>query len=576
MSRVSKQKEKDKISAYRWRRFVMVAGFAAMICVLFWRAFDLQVLRSDFLQGQGDSRFLRVVNKPAHRGVIGDRNGEPLAVTTPVDSVWVEPAELLQSGQYVVSLATALGLNPDELINRLRERSSREFLYVRRKIAPATAEKVREVKAPGVHFEREYQRFYPDGEVVSHLVGFTDIDDKGQEGLELAYDEWLAGESGSKRVIKDRLGHVIRDVESVSEPRPGNDLLLSIDRRIQYLAYRELKKAVTLHKADSGSAVVLDVTTGEVLAMVNQPAFNPNNRGEYSGERYRNRALTDVFEPGSTIKPFTVAAALEARVARPNEIIETSPGFMRVGKSLVRDFRDYGKVDLATLLKKSSNVAASKLALRMKPENLCGLLSRVGFGQDSGTGFPGEAAGQLEFRDRWHDIERATLSFGYGFNVTTLQLARAYSVLASGGVLRPVSLTRVDKAPEEERILSEKTARFVSSLMTGVLDDDGTASLARVSNYSVAGKTGTTKKPIPGGYSDDKYMSSFAGFAPVSNPRLVMVVVINEPSNGEFYGGKVAGPVFSKVMSGALRILNVAPDELPQQQAKLKKRSGSV
>ncbi|MGD8429259.1 MAG: penicillin-binding transpeptidase domain-containing protein [Ectothiorhodospiraceae bacterium] len=528
----------------------------ALVC----RAVDLEVLKRDFLQGQGDARHLRVAQIPAHRGMITDRNGEPLAISSPVDSVWADPGELLQARDRIPALAKRLGLRSAALVQTLQRHKDRQFLYLRRHIPPDRAHAVMSLELPGVGLRREYRRFYPAGEVTSHVLGFTNIDDHGQEGLELAFDDWLEGEPGAKRVVRDRLGREVETVEQIRKPRPGKNLTLAMDRRLQYLAYRELKTAVRRHHAKSGSLVLLDARTGEVLAMVNQPAFNPNNRSEIRGSRYRNRAVTDVYEPGSTMKPFTVSAALESGKFRPQTKIDTSPGVIRVGHSRVRDERDYGVIDLPTLIRKSSNVGASKIALTLDPDAIWGLMSRVGFGQGTGSAFPGEVTGHLSAMPPRSDIERATLAFGYGISVTPLQLARAYTVIASGGVLRPVSFIKRDDAPKGRRILDAPTVREVRHMMEGVVSDTGTAPKAKVPGYRVAGKTGTVKKSVAGGYSDHRYLSLFAGMAPASNPRFVCVVLVDEPQGDEYYGGLVAAPVFREVMAGALRLWNVPPD----------------
>ncbi|MDV3237512.1 MAG: penicillin-binding protein 2 [Gammaproteobacteria bacterium] len=549
----------DKTEFAGRRRFVL-ALFACAFGALAWRAVDLQVFNQDFLQNQGDARHLRVVTLAAHRGMITDRNGEPLAVSTPVDSVWANPQELVPAREYLPALAKILEIEPDHLQRLLAARAGREFVYLKRHVDPSVAAQVRALAAPGVALQREYRRYYPDGEVTAQVLGFTDIDDVGQEGIELAYDEWLRGEPGAKRVVKDGRHSVIETVESIRAARPGRDLRLSIDRRIQYLAYRELKAAVQQHKARSGSVVVLDTATGEVLAMVNQPSFNPNNRTRLTPGATRNRAVTDVFEPGSTLKPFTIAVALESGKYRPDTPVETSPGYYRVGINTVRDVHNYGALDVAGVIRKSSNVGSSKIALSLDRADFWSLLSRVGFGTVTASGFPGEASGLLVHHRRWRPIEQATLSFGYGLSVTPLQLAQAYAVFAADGVLRPASFMPLERAPRGERILSARTAGQINAMLEEAVGPQGTAPAARVAGYRTGGKTGTVRKSIAGGYAEDRYLSVFAGLAPVSRPRLVAVVMINEPSGGEYYGGKVAAPVFSKVMAGALRFLNVAPD----------------
>ena len=424
---------------------------------------------------------------------------------------------------------------------------------------------IKEKKLRGVHLEREYKRFYPAGEVAAHLVGFTNVDDQGQEGLDLAYDDWLAGASGVKHVLKDGSGKIVKDVESIRAPEPGKRLITSIDRRLQFLAYRELKAAVNKHKAKSGSAVILDVPSGEVLAMVNSPSYNPNAARGSNLSRLRNRAVTDVFEAGSTIKPFTVAAALEKGRFKPNTPVDVAPGQMKVGRYLVRDKRNYGMIDVATVLKKSSNVGVSKIALSLQPEELWKVFGNLGFGEPTGSQFPGESSGRLPFFSDWSAFEQATLSFGYGLSVTPLQLARAYAVFANDGVRMPASLLKLERAPEGTRVMRQSTARSMVKMLEAVVSKEGTAPLAAIPGYRVAGKTGTAKKSVAGGYAEDKYLALFVGMAPASNPRLVMAVFIDEPGGEDYYGGLVAAPVFSKVMSGALRLMNIAPDKQWQE-----------
>ena len=545
------------------RHAIILGSLACAVLVMVWRAFDLQVVDTDFLQGQGDARHLRTVAVAAHRGMITDRNGEPLAISTPVDSVWANPREVLASDEQWSALGRLLGLEGVYLRERIASRAGREFVYLKRRINPEVAQKVMALGIPGISLQREYRRFYPAGEVAAHVVGFTNIDDEGQEGLELAYDDWLRGTPGRKRVLKDRLGHIVENVERVAEPAPGKDLQLSLDLRLQYLAYRELKTAVRLHKARSGSAVILDAATGEVLAMVNQPSYNPNSPSRPGGGQYRNRAVTDVFEPGSTVKPITVAAALEAGKYRPDTIIDTTPGRFRVGRNMIRDSANYGAIDVTTVIQKSSNVGASKIALSLDPEQLWGMFSRVGFGTVTGSSFPGEAGGKLSDYMRWHEIEQATISFGYGLAVTTLQLARAYTVLADHGRLKPASLFPVKEGVQAEQVLGADVAGQVVTMMESVVNKRGTGVLAHVRGYRVAGKTGTVQKTGRGGYSDERYIALFVGMAPASDPRLVMAVVIDEPRGEEYYGGRVAAPVFSSVMTGALRLLGIPPDDVP-------------
>lgn len=550
------------------RHFVLITICAAFV-LLVGRAVDLQVINKDFLQNQGDARYLRVVEVAANRGMITDRNGEPLAISTPVDSVWADPRELVKVPGRWSQLARVLRLDAGELRQRLADYSDREFMYLKRHVDPATARRVQALGVAGVSLQREYRRYYPAAEVAAHVVGFTNIDDVGQEGMELTYNKWLSGTPGSKRVIKDRLGRIVENVESITEPVPGKDLALSIDRRIQYLAYRELKSAVRQYQARSGSVVVLDTRSGQVLAMVNQPSYNPNNRSGLHASHMRNRAVTDVFEPGSTIKAFTIAAALESGAYSPHTMINTAPGRFRVGNKTIHDLRDHGLIDVSTVIQKSSNVGASKIALSMAPKRLWRMFSKAGFGGSTGSGFPGEAHGHLSDYWRWNKIEQATLSFGYGLSVTPLQLARAYSVLADGGHLKPVSFVQKDDDPRSERVISPKSAHQVRNMLEAVVAEGGTGTLAQIPGYRVAGKTGTVHKPVHGGYAEDRYIAIFAGMAPASNPRLVSVVVINEPGGEQYYGGQVAAPVFADVMSGALRLLDIPPDDLaprPEQQ----------
>jgi cell division protein FtsI (penicillin-binding protein 3) len=552
----------------------VVGAFGLATAALLWRAVDLHVLNRDFLQQQGDARALRVVPVPAHRGVITDRQGEPLAISTPVDSVWANPRELIAHRAGLAPLATVLGIDRKSLERLVDERKGREFVYLQRHVSPETAQKVAALQIPGVALQREYRRYYPTGEVTGHVLGFTDVDDHGIEGIELMYDDQLRGIPGSKRVIKDRLGRTVENVASISEPHPGRDLRTSIDRRIQYLAYRELKAAVLNNHARGGSAVVLDTRTGEVLAMVNQPAYNPNNLRHRASARARNRAITDVFEPGSTVKPFTVAAALESGKFRPNTIVDTAPGFLRVGGSTVRDHHNLGAIDVATVLQKSSNVGASLLALALEPNAVRNMLQRVGFGAPTGSGFPGEVAGVLA-TGRFGDVERATLSYGYGLSVTPLQLAQAYTVLAGDGRLRPVSFLARAEPAEGMPVISQATVAQVRKMLESVTIEGGTGTRARVAGYRVAGKTGTARKAEAGGYSQDRYFAVFAGMAPATRPRLAMVVVLDEPGAEQYYGGQVAAPVFGAVMAGAMRLLDIPPDDLPvQNDARLAQTGG--
>jgi len=524
-----------------------------------------QVIDNEFLQHEGERRYLRATEIPARRGMILDRNGEPLAVSTPVATVWADPSKLVDRPEVVSELARVLDLEAKGLMARLEERRDRAFLYLKRRIGPeqtiAVQELIGRYKLNELGIENEYRRFYPSGEIFGHVIGFTDIDDRGIEGMELAFDKWLEAEPGKRLVIQDGRRRVVEEVERIRSPRHGKDLHLSLDRRLQFIAYRELKRAVREHKASSASAVVLDVATGEILAMVNQPAYNPNGNLSGAGSTRRNRALTDVMEPGSTVKPFVVAAALEAGLVGPDTPIDTSPGTLIVGRDRVKDVHNYGLLTTTRVITKSSNVGAVKLALRMEKARLWTLYDQLGFGHPSESRFPGEIDGRLRHFKDWSAFEHATHAFGYGLAVTSLQLAKAYSVLAAEGVLRPVSLLKRDAAPEGERLLSERTARRVLAMMETVVSKEGTAREAAIEGYRVAGKTGTAKKAVRGGYSSRLYQAVFAGMAPVSHPRLVMVVMVDEPRGSSYYGGKVAAPVFARVMQGALRLFNVPPDD---------------
>ncbi|RLW53960.1 MAG: cell division protein [gamma proteobacterium symbiont of Stewartia floridana] len=565
------QAEIHRQPSYRARRYTVLAVLALAYVSLIWQSVDRQVFETAFLQEQGERRYLRTMKVSASRGMITDRNGEPLSISTPVKSVVANPRVVKSDNQTIGALASILDLNPDRLRRQLS--SDRSFVYLKRRINPDQAEKVAALEIKGLDLLSEYRRFYPSAEVMSHIVGFTNIDDQGQEGMELAYDQWLTGTPGAKRVIKDGSGRVVNQVENIQSPAPGKDLSLSIDRRLQFLAYRELKAAVAKHRARSGSVVILDAQNGEILAMVNSPAYNPNDLQDRRSSKLRNRSVTDVFEPGSTIKPFAVAAAMQQGKFRPTTPIDVSPGYMKVGRYLVRDHRNYGMIDVATVLRKSSNVGASKIALSMPPETLWQLYTKLGFGSSPESLFPGESSGRLPHFSDWSSFEQATLSFGYGLSVTPLQLARAYAVLANDGERLPVSLLKLDQQPVGERVLRQSTARSVVAMLESVVSRDGSAPLAAVPGYRVAGKTGTAKKSVAGGYAEDKYLSLFVGMAPATRPRLVMAVFIDEPRGEEYYGGAVAGPVFSKVMSGALRLMNIPPDK-PWHEDKLMARLG--
>ena len=540
---------------------LVIAFFALVATMLVARAVHLQVLDKEFLNEQADTRHLRTEKISAHRGTITDRNGEPLAISTPVDSIWVNPRQFAPAVDSIPKLATTLGVDSQMLMRRITRSMDKEFLYLKRHLNPEQAEEVLALKLPGISVQREYRRYYPASEVAGHLVGFTNIDDEGQEGLELAFNHWLAGESGAKRVLKDRLGRSIENVASIRPPHHGKDLRTSIDLRLQYLAYRTLKRAIRAHNARSGSIVVLDVHTGEVLAMVNQPTYN--DRSQLAAERYRNRAITDIFEPGSSLKPLVVAAALESGQYRPSSIIDTAPGFIVVGPKKIEDTRNLGRVSLTTILARSSNVGITKLAMTLQPDQLWETMTQFGLGELTTSGFPGESAGMLTHYSNWRPISQATLAYGYGISVTPLQLAQAYAAIGNGGQLRPISLVALDAPPESDQVLSTDTANAVRRMLEEVVRPGGTGTKAAVNGYRIAGKTGTAWKFATGGYSEDKYISIFAGLAPASDPRLATVVVIDEPSGKLYYGSDVAAPVFADVMSESLRLLAVPPDALP-------------
>jgi cell division protein FtsI (penicillin-binding protein 3) len=550
------------------RRFVgrvtlVTVFFGILASSLVARAVYLQVLDKDFLNQQADTRHLRTEKISAHRGTISDRNGEPLAISTPVDSIWANPKEFAPAVDSIPRLARALGIDSQMLMRRVTRSMDKEFLYLKRHLSPEQANEVLDLDLPGINVQREYRRYYPASEVTGHLVGFTNIDDEGQEGLELAFNHWLAGESGAKRVLKDRLGRSIENVASIRPPHHGKELRTSIDLRLQYLAYRTLKAAIKAHNARSGSIVVLDVKTGEVLAMVNQPTYNPNDRSQLSAERYRNRAITDIFEPGSSLKPLVVAAALESGQYRPSSIIDTAPGFIVVGAKKIEDTRNLGRVSLTTILARSSNVGITKLAMTLQADQLWDTMTQFGLGELTTSGFPGESAGMLTHYSNWRPISQATLAYGYGISVTPLQLAQAYAAIADGGNLRPISLVALDQPGEGEQVIAAKTATAVRRMLEEVVRPGGTGTKAAVDGYRVAGKTGTAWKFAAGGYSEDKYISIFAGMAPASHPRLATVVVIDEPGGELYYGSDVAAPVFADVMSESLRLLAVPPDALP-------------
>lgn len=546
-----------------WRFYLTLSIIALAVSGLAWRVFDLAILDQHFLRQQGNERILRLISTPSFRGMIVDRNGFPLAVSTTVCSVWINPQEFSLQKPTLISLAHLLAMKPKEIIAiaNHNKKKKREFVYLKRALAPEVANQIKALNISGIYLQQEHRRYYPEGEAVAHVVGYTNIDDRGQEGLELAYNHWLQGEPGKKWVIKDRLGRIISDVQKVEEQKAGQDLVLSIDRRIQYLAYRELAAAIALNKARSGSAIVLDSKTGEILAMVNLPSYNPNNRPARVNDSMRNRAMTDTFEPGSTIKAFTIASALESGLYQPNSTVNTSPGWMRVGHNVVRDEKNNGVLSLAQILQYSSNMGAAKVVLSLPPNYLWEILHRVGFGEASNIQFPGEQSGSLVKHNPWGSFVLATLSFGYGMSVTALQLAQAYAVFANGGVKLPTSILRRDHPPLGTQVISPRVAKAMLTLLESVTAKGGTAEGLHIPGYRFAGKTGTAKLVGRGGYQKHHYNASFVGIAPLKDPRLVVAVVIHDPQGKKYLGGPVSGPAFEKIMEGTLRLLDVPPDD---------------
>jgi len=552
---------------FNFRHLVLIAGIFIIIAGLGARLLELQILERDFLRGQGDARTMRVVKIPSHRGVITDRNGEPLAISTPVQSVWINPKKFNPAKEELLELVAILHLDLKEIQQKLTKAADKSFIYLRRHVMPEISQQVEQLHIAGLHLQEEYKRYYPTGEVLSHVIGFTGIDDDGQEGLELQYENWLAGSHGARRIVIDRLGREVEFLAEVAEQRPGNDLTLSFDQRLQYLAFRELKASIEQHMAASGSAVILDVTSGEVLAMANYPSFNPNVR--HSGvkrENRRNLAVTDYFEVGSVMKPLSILSVLEHSDVKATTLVDTAPGYMQLRGGVVREHNheNNGVIDVATILKRSSNVGVSKLVLALPYEALWDTYSRLGFGSVSDSGFPGESPGVLAQKRFVNPFEVATMSFGYGVGVTQLQLARAYAILGAGGVKLPISFIKNNHAPlVGERVVSEEVAREVVDMLAGVVENN--LSNAKVPGYRVAGKTGTARKLGKDGYEQGRHRSVFAGLAPAVNAKFAIVVTINEPSAGKYYGNQVAAPVFAKIAAGALRLFNVAPDVVDTQ-----------
>ncbi|MFZ6862285.1 peptidoglycan D,D-transpeptidase FtsI family protein [Undibacterium sp. Ji67W] len=541
-----------------WRsRLVLFLLFGAFLALIV-RALWLQGITTEFLQKQGASRYARTLELPATRGKITDRNGEVLASSVPVKAIWAIPEDVLSAPpEKIRQLAQLLEMSEAELRKKLD--SDRQFVYLKRQVEPEVSEKIQALAMPGIDTRKEYKRFYPEGEITAHVVGFTNVEDVGQEGIELASEKDLAGKLGSRRVIKDRLGRIVEDIRAVREPHDGHELNLSIDSKIQYIAFTHLKEAVEKHKAKAGAAVVLDVQTGEVLALVNLPAYNPNDRSVLTGAQLRNRVLTDTFEPGSTMKPFTVALALDKGRVTPDTVFQTAPGRMTIGTATIHDSHKMDSLTVAQVIQKSSNIGTAKISFQMQPQEMWEMFTSVGFGQQPKFGFPGAVAGRLRNYKNWRPIEQATMSYGHGISVSLIQIARAYMIFARNGDMIPLTFQKATEAPKGQRIISQKTVMEMRSMMESVTQPGGTATQARVAGYRVAGKTGTAHK-IEGGRYVNKYVGDFVGFAPVSNPRVIVAVMIDEPSVGGYYGGTVAAPVFSTITANVLRSMNIPPD----------------
>lgn len=547
-----------------WRYKVIGVLFISIFMGLVTRAVYLQVIDTEYLQSQGDARYLRVQREHPTRGMILDRNQQPLAISTPVDSIWAHPPTILrQQAKYSYKkLSKLLGISRARLLEMAEAKKARQFMYLKRHLAPKLADQIAALDIPGINSVREYKRYYPAGPVLGHVLGFTNIDNEGQEGLELAYNDQLKGSPGRTQVLRDRIGNVVEYVEQLSRVKHGEGMQLTLDARIQYLAYRHLQSAVKKHRASSASLVALDAKTGEVLAMVSMPDFNPNDRSELRSSHFRNRSITDSYEPGSTVKPFTVAMALDQGVVKSDTVIETAPGQFHIGRNKISDTKNHGDITVSQVVSKSSNIGSAKIAMMTEARDLYDVYHTLGFGQTNKLRLQGESTGILAKRKKWRPIEHATLSYGYGLSVNTLQLARAYLALANDGVLLPVTIKARDKTPDGTRVFSSESVIEVGKMLEAATADSGTAPKARVEGYRVAGKTGTAHRVVNGQYQDDSYMSLFAGFAPVSDPQIVMVVTVNDPLGVDYYGGLVAAPVFSKVMEGALRFRDVAPDAI--------------
>ncbi len=558
-----REKPNHAIIGFRYPIALFVLLLAGLL--LAGRMIQLHISDRDFLQEQGDARSVRIDSIPGYRGMITDRNGEPLAVSTPVTTVWANPKHFSADEKQLEELAVRLSVPYASLKAKLERAKGKGFIYLKRHMIPAEAEKVFDLNIRGIYAQHEYKRYYPAHEMAAHLVGFNNIDDSGQEGIELAFDKTLTGIPGQKKVLKDRRGLVFRDLQVIEPPQPGKDLKLTIDLKLQFMAYRELKAAVDQHNAKTGAVVMLDAKTGEVLAMVNQPSFNPNDRSKLNVAATKNRALIDLFEPGSTIKPLTVAAAIASGKYKADDIINTSPGYMRLGSQTIRDFRNYGMLSMTGLITKSSNVGVGRIALSMAEDTVANFLLQLGLGQSTGTGFPSEGVGTLVIPRAREKARIATMAYGYGIAVTSLQLAQAYQVLANNGLKKHVRILKdVDGLPDEQ-VMPESTAQAVLEMMETVTQPGGTGTRAAVSGYRVAGKTGTVHKISSSGGYDYEYMAIFAGVAPVSDPRIVTIIWVDSPSGQEYHGGEVAAPIYRRITGNALRYLNVTPDNIQEE-----------
>ena len=571
-AKVAKTKKSTKelvMPVASWRYKTIALLFLCMFGALITRAVFLQVIDTEYLQSQGDARYLRVKKELPTRGMIVDRNGQPLAISTPVDSIWMHPATILgQQKKYAYKkLSAALGMTRDAILAKANQYKTKQFVYLKRQMSPQAAKQILDLNIPGIESVREYKRYYPAGPVLGHLLGFTNIDNEGQEGIELAYNKELTGRAGRTQVLQDKVGHVVEYVEQLEAVQHGQNITLSIDARIQYLAYRYLQAAVKKHQASSASLVALDAKTGEVLAMVSMPDFNPNDRSELTSSRFKNRSITDSFEPGSTMKPFTVAMALDEGVIEPTTEFETDPGHIYIGRTRLNDTKNHGVLTTSEVIQKSSNVGSIKIAMMLEPIDLYNVHKDLGFGETNKLKLQGESKGILVKRKEWKPVEHATLSYGHGLSVTTLQLARSYQALANGGVMLPVSFTPVNKIQKGRTVFKKETVDALALMMETVVGEGGTAPKAQVEQFRVAGKTGTSHRVEDGQYQDDSYMSVFAGFAPVSDPEIVLVVTVDDPRGIDYYGGLVAAPVFSKVVEGALRFRDVPPDAIQPVEA---------